>query len=110
MDTAMMVMISFALFMIVHTAVRLPNDGLQVRRAIGIPAEGIRLLEKNAIAPSTPRLCWMSPGKSSPPADTQPGPVQQFVACDLCNLRPSAHSIPEKDNSGTKHDAGEIGN
>src|SRR5687767_5059293 len=35
-----------------------PNVGLQLRRAISIQAEGIRLLEKHAIAPSAARLCW----------------------------------------------------
>jgi len=34
-----------------------PNAGLQLRRAISIQAEGIRLLEKHAIAPSAARLC-----------------------------------------------------
>jgi len=34
------------------------NDGLQRRRAGSIQAEGIRLLEKHAIAPSAARLCW----------------------------------------------------
>jgi len=33
------------------------NAGLQLRRAISIQAEGKRLLEKHAIAPSAPRLC-----------------------------------------------------
>jgi hypothetical protein len=33
------------------------NDGLQLRRAISIQAEGIRLLKKHAIAPSAARLC-----------------------------------------------------
>jgi hypothetical protein len=35
------------------------NDGLQLRRAISIQAEGTKLLEKDAIAPSAARLCWM---------------------------------------------------
>ena len=35
-----------------------PNAGLQLRRAISIQAEGIRLLEKHAIAPSAARLCY----------------------------------------------------
>ena len=34
-----------------------PNAGLQLRRAIGIPAEGTKLLEKNTIAPAAARLC-----------------------------------------------------
>jgi hypothetical protein len=34
-----------------------PNDGLQLRRAISIQAEGKKLLEKDAIAPSAARLC-----------------------------------------------------
>src|SRR5437016_4170868 len=34
------------------TLARQPNDGLQLRRAISIRAEGKRLLEKDAIAPS----------------------------------------------------------
>jgi hypothetical protein len=34
-----------------------PNDGLQLRRAILIQAEGIKLLEKDAVAPSAARLC-----------------------------------------------------
>jgi hypothetical protein len=34
------------------------NDGLQLRRAISIQAEGTRLLEKHAIAPSAARLCY----------------------------------------------------
>jgi hypothetical protein len=34
-------------------------DGLQLRRAISIQAEGTRLLEKHAIAPSAARLCFM---------------------------------------------------
>jgi len=36
------------------------NAGLQLRRAISIQAEGKRLLEKQAIAPSAARLCWAS--------------------------------------------------
>jgi hypothetical protein len=35
----------------------LANDGLQLRRAISIQAEGQRLLEKHAVAPSAARLC-----------------------------------------------------
>ena len=35
-----------------------PNAGLQLRRAISIRAEGKKLLEKHAIAPSAARLCW----------------------------------------------------
>jgi hypothetical protein len=38
------------------------NAGLQLRRAITIQAEGTRLLEKHAIAPSAARLCCASPG------------------------------------------------
>jgi len=34
------------------------NDGLQLRRAISIQAEGKKLLEKHAIAPSAARLCY----------------------------------------------------
>ena len=34
--------------------------GLQLRRAISIQAEGKKLLEKHAIAPSAARLCWAS--------------------------------------------------
>jgi hypothetical protein len=37
------------------------NDGLQLRRAIGIQAEGIRVLDENATAPSAARLCWVPP-------------------------------------------------
>jgi hypothetical protein len=36
-----------------------PNDGLQLRRAISIQAEGKELLEKHAIAPAAARLCFM---------------------------------------------------
>ena len=36
------------------------NDGLQLRRAISIRAEGKKLLEKHAIAPSAARLCWVA--------------------------------------------------
>jgi hypothetical protein len=39
------------------------NAGLQLRRAISIQAEGTRLLEKHAIAPSAARLCWTAPLK-----------------------------------------------
>jgi len=35
-----------------------PNDGLQLRRAISIQANGKRLLKKHAVAPSAARLCW----------------------------------------------------
>jgi hypothetical protein len=35
-----------------------PNDGLQLRRAISIQAEGKKLLEKHPIAPSAARLCY----------------------------------------------------
>jgi hypothetical protein len=35
-----------------------PNAGLQLRRAITIQAERIRLLKKDAIAPSAARLCY----------------------------------------------------
>jgi hypothetical protein len=34
-----------------------PTTGLQLRRAVSIQAEGTRLLEKHAIAPSAARLC-----------------------------------------------------
>src|SRR5688572_10711354 len=34
------------------------NVCLQLRRAISIQAEGKKLLEKHAIAPSAARLCW----------------------------------------------------
>jgi hypothetical protein len=39
----------------------MPNDGLQLRRAISIRAEGKRLLEKHATAPSAARLCYVAP-------------------------------------------------
>jgi hypothetical protein len=42
--------------------VKPPNAGLQLRRAISIQAEGKKLLEKHAIAPSAARLCWASLG------------------------------------------------
>jgi hypothetical protein len=38
-----------------------PNAGLQLRRAISIQADGKRLLEKHAIAPSAARLCYAAP-------------------------------------------------
>jgi hypothetical protein len=38
-----------------------PNDGLQLRRAISIHAEGKKLLEKYAVAPSAARLCSIAP-------------------------------------------------
>jgi hypothetical protein len=34
------------------------NGGLQLRRTISIQAEGKKLLEKHAIAPSAARLCY----------------------------------------------------
>jgi hypothetical protein len=34
-----------------------PNEGLQLRRAISIQAEGKKLFKKDAIAPSAARLC-----------------------------------------------------
>jgi len=37
------------------------NAGHQLRRAIGIQAEGKKLLENDAIAPSAARLCWVAP-------------------------------------------------
>jgi hypothetical protein len=37
-----------------------PNASLQLRRAISIQAEEIRLLEKHAIAPSAARLCYVA--------------------------------------------------
>jgi len=40
-----------------HLSITAHNDGLQLRRAISIQAEGIELLEKHAIAPSAARLC-----------------------------------------------------
>src|SRR5918993_896059 len=40
------------------TSLRRHNDGLQLRRAISIQAEGTKLLEKHAIAPSAARLCY----------------------------------------------------
>jgi hypothetical protein len=47
-----------------HSVHKLPeataNDGLQLRRAISIQAEGTRLLEKHDVAPSAARLCWIS--------------------------------------------------
>jgi hypothetical protein len=36
------------------------NAGLQLRRAITIQAEGKKLLEKHAIAPSAARLCYIA--------------------------------------------------
>jgi len=44
-----------------------PNVGLQLRRAITIQAEGIRLLEKHAIAPSAARLCSAAAHKARHP-------------------------------------------
>jgi hypothetical protein len=40
------------------------NDGLQLRRAISIQAEGKKLLEKHAIASSAARLCYAAPNES----------------------------------------------
>jgi hypothetical protein len=37
-----------------------PNDCLQLRRPISIQAAMKKLLEKEAIAPSAARLCWMA--------------------------------------------------
>jgi hypothetical protein len=37
------------------------NAGLQLQRAISIQAEGKKLLEKHAIAPSAARVCWAAP-------------------------------------------------
>jgi hypothetical protein len=39
---------------------KMSNAGLQLRRAIIIQAEGTRLLEKYAIAPSAARLCYIA--------------------------------------------------
>ncbi|MFN2515228.1 MAG: hypothetical protein ABR556_03345 [Pyrinomonadaceae bacterium] len=36
------------------------NAGLQLRRAISIRADGIKLLENHAIAPSAARLCYVA--------------------------------------------------
>jgi hypothetical protein len=36
------------------------NAGLQLRRAISIQAEGKKLLEKHAVAPSAARLCYVA--------------------------------------------------
>jgi hypothetical protein len=38
------------------------NAGLQLRRAISIQPEGIKLFEKYAIAPSAARLCYVATG------------------------------------------------
>jgi hypothetical protein len=38
-----------------------PNAGLQLRRAISTQAEGTKLLEKHAVAPSAARLCYIAP-------------------------------------------------
>jgi hypothetical protein len=46
---------------VLNSIAKQPNAGLQLRRAITIQADGKRLLEKNAIAPSAARLCWMAP-------------------------------------------------
>jgi hypothetical protein len=43
------------------------NGGLQLRRAISIRAEGKKLLEKHAIAPSAARLCSAARWKQSLP-------------------------------------------
>jgi hypothetical protein len=40
------------------------NAGRQLRRAISIQAEGTRLLEKHAVAPSAARLCWTHPQRA----------------------------------------------
>jgi len=43
------------------SSTRQPNASLQLRRAISIQAEGKKLLEKHAIAPSAARLCYARP-------------------------------------------------
>jgi hypothetical protein len=46
-------------FMVFTSVIRkASNVGLQLRRALSIRAEGRRLLEKDAIAPSAARLCY----------------------------------------------------
>jgi hypothetical protein len=56
-----------------------PNDGLQLWRAISIQAEGTRLLEKHAIAPSAARLCWAAALHTSEPA-LIPGIIKNKIA------------------------------
>jgi hypothetical protein len=51
-------MMGYALFRRPTLQVVPPNAGLQLRRAISIQAEGRKLLEKHAIAPSAARLCY----------------------------------------------------
>jgi len=43
------------------SSTRQPNASLQLRRAISIQAEGKKLLEKHAVAPSAARLCYARP-------------------------------------------------
>jgi hypothetical protein len=49
-----------------HADSTMHNGGLQLRRAISIQAEGTRLLEKHAIAPSAARLCYACPTQKTP--------------------------------------------
>ena len=49
-----------------------PNACLQLRRAISIQAEGTRLLEKYAIAPSAARLCSASCDVKKAATDDRP--------------------------------------
>ena len=62
------------------------NAGLQLRRAISIQAEGKKLLEKHAVAPSAAGLCYAAPCNDStlikecPAARLQDGKQQNTPA------------------------------
>ena len=79
------------------------NDGLQLRRAISIRAEGKRLLEKHAIAPSAARLCYVAAAAKDRSADSTAvrnfgsagskcSWLNMFPAKELCFVAPKSSS------------------
>jgi len=72
------------------------NDGLQLRRAISIQAEGTGLFEKHAIAPSAARLCWDAALRTS--ADVPPDRLPESV----CNRWKRFREHPTKNNANSE--------
>jgi hypothetical protein len=70
----------------------LPNGGLQFRRAISIQAEGTRLLEKHAIAPSAARLCSTAVVKAMNMIITN-GPSFRVVPAQYSNATRNRHNV-----------------
>ena len=73
-----------------HAKLTTPNDGLQLLRAISIQADGKKLLEKHAIAPSAARLCYARRSR---------------LGCDPFDYHHHYHKEPEQQTSAADEEA-----